>query len=311
MKRFCAITLILSMIFQQACFAQADTGTLPLEQEQLLRAAADFSIYEKLSLLELNIIGKSHPGRKVEERLRNLERTVFGDKYISQTTDLVSRIVALLQSVKPPDSLVQHLAEESLKVPDWSYRSATPPWLSTAFQTVTVLEIESKGKIRPSASLITRINSLRKNILNKDDHTDPQEIFERIEELYTAVQPSPASVSKAQQQLSCYGYFRPTSEFPLLRTIGNGIKNSSQKATDSTKSVLQSPTFWYALIGAGALTGAYFLGRSTSGNSNNLFIQENRCTGTSPCTHCKNCKYCKWCNQGGNPCGVYLKLYGP
>ena len=305
----CVVLAIALCLSATPCAAQTRDPVMP---GKLAEDAAQFSVYEKLSLLELEVEGKSRPGRPAGDRLNDLEKSVFGNESKTPET-LVSRIDNLLREAKPSNELVFHLVEESAKTPAWSFRSATAPWTNTDFQIVSMLEVELLGKVSPDTPMIERVKQLQ-SVVWPGSTLNSADLSTQIQELRSTVNPSQEAWNQAQKQLSDQGFSYASSwSMPWLSTVGSGIKKTGKKIgkyTQPARGVFKSPTFWMVLLAAGAVTGFAIAAQASNNSSEYVNHGENRCTGEKFCTQCKNCRYCHWCNEGGKPCGVHVRLYG-
>ncbi len=272
----------------------------------ITHTASQFTIFERLSLLELDILGKSQPKKPTLQRLSILEDSVFGEGS-NKTGNLNDRLNLVLLSLRPSDELVAHLVQEKLTVPNWSTQRAKPCWLNTSFQLVSMVELNLLGKLN-SGLLVDRVHSLEKTIW--PDKTPPVDaaLSDQIEMILEAIQPSSEFAKVAEEKLRKKGIIG-NDDSALLKAVGKGIKKAGKSVKNYSQPVrgfLKSPTFWLALLGAGSVVGLAFASRGSSSTSRPLIYSNHACQGSQDCNKCTNCNDCIWCNNGGSPkCNKY------
>lgn len=285
---------------QISCAQTAPTDLPESIPQDIQDTASHFSIFERMSLLELDALGKSNPRGTADDRLDKLEESIFGKGYKDTSKNLNDRISNILVSLRPSDELVAHLVQEKLITPEWASRTAKPPWLNTNFQVVSTLEADILGKIHPELPLLERIQQLEK-VVWPDKTPPPNALFsDHVNLLWSAITPGQASTTSAQKKLSNLGLLGSGG---WANSLGSGMKKAGKKIvkyTQPARQVMKSPTFWTCLLLAGAVTGLYFATRGSQGQESVIF-PEHGCAGEANCNHCTNCHACIWCNKGGSP----------
>lgn len=126
-----------------------DPSILNQIPQEIQANAPHLSVFERITLCEINIIGSSAPKKAVPERLANLEKQLFGEHFISQQPAIVSRINNVIFNTQLPNELVADAVADSLTKPDWASRKAsTRRWLRTALQRVELLETELNNRMQ-------------------------------------------------------------------------------------------------------------------------------------------------------------------
>lgn len=278
-----------------------------LEQNALL-----LSLNEKISLLELDVIGKTSPHSTPASRILALENSVFG-KPDTSGANAIERVSHLISALQPSNELVSMVVVKATSSPGWSFKATSAPWVNSTSQVVSAIEIQLGGKSKPDEPLIERVTNLEKSILPQDAVVDSTEMKKRIDNLLAAVAPTEKAIDKAKQIADSHaGWFWNPPQIHWLGSLGREAKSLGRSAENSTKAMVSSPTFWTLLIGAGALTALYFMGRGNNGQASlPVYIANERaCVGLSNCNRCSNCRYCQYCNDGmpHSPCGVLLRL---
>lgn len=282
-----------------------------LADDNFIEAASRLSLYQKIILLELNLIGHANADGSHASRLKRLEEEVVDIPLREQEPSVPQQIASLLQIAPPSNEAVRFLVEdppENLSSLEYEKRI---PFVASIYQQLNWLERSVFGKQFKGTKIKRRILKLELAVLDKStENRSDLSITERVHNLMVTVKPNEALLaedfatpqSKQQtaqiyQQESGPGY------------ISKGIRKFNSGASGvrrSINSMLSSPTFWTIVAGGAALFGALMLSRSNN-NGQSYAESERMCMGHWNCHRCKNCFYCKHCNQTMQPCGVFFR----
>ena len=254
-------------------------------------------MFERLTLCEINVVGRSSPKKEMPARISFVELHLFGKNFVSQQPAIMSRMDNILFNAKLPDDLVNDAVADATTKPDWaSHKATTHKWLGTTLQRVELLETELHTRTQSDQLLVDRIATLEKAVLGKE--ADTGAIDQRIELLENALGTNSSQWKPPQSD----GAFAVVSGFgKKIKQVG---KNTLRTTSEPAKNVLKSPTFWMLLLGAGALTGLYFATRNSGGGSSGGFYPDPvyGCHGDNPCHVCTDCSRCVHCNSGRSSC---------
>lgn len=126
-----------------------------------------------------------------------------------------------------------------------------------------------------------------------------------------ALKPTSEIAKAAEKTLRRKGIIR-NDDPPIINVLGRGIKKASRSVknfSQPARGFLKSPTFWLALLGAGAVVGFAFAARGFNSSSTSLIYSNHACQGSQTCNKCTNCNDCVWCNNGGAPkCNKFFSI---
>lgn len=278
------------------------------------------SLEQAITLVELNLCGKTSPGQLPSQRLSECERVSGLSTEITASLPLNRRLADLLQEAPPTEDLMSFVLSASSKDSDFlKKKTILRHWYSTLYQMVTAIELAVYTKADLGKSLLKRVERLEKDVLNLDDPMPESSLAERVLILMTTISPHEEQAEVAveitgrkwdwlagtPQALSTSKPVPPSADPRMPSKASKFLSDTGS----TTKAVLTSPTFWKVVgvgVGLGALVGCYFLSR---GSFNNYTPYERSCTGRSDCRVCDTCSSCPHCKNPTfiPPCGVYLR----
>jgi hypothetical protein len=286
-------------------------GQLHMNSEQLI------------SVVELNVLGKTFPAKDDTARLSQIESAIFSDLYQAYDKEVETRLSRIYFEAPPPDQLLSCIDEKAIHEPGWFKKSATLGWVNSIVQRTSLLELLIYSKISSDNDLFKRIETLEQDGLGKG--TKPQgNLNDRVNRLIESLQPPDELIDRVvNASKSKFDWFLRPEPIPLSSSIKKSAKQHQpnrfgemgKQAGSGIGRVLTSPTLWKVLIAAGLLYGAVELARrgalpvygSPYGYPRYPYSggYGGACTGLINCPVCSNCSACLHCNSGGSPCGVY------
>ncbi len=284
------------------------------------------SLNELITIVELNLCGKTNPGASMLERLTECERVSGLTTEITASLP-VERRVADLMAEAPPATILMDFVIFSSKADSsfFSKRINLRTWQDSLYQLVTALEVATYTKPDLGKSLLKRVERLEKDILNLSDEKPEKNLAERVQALFETIGPNEthaniaieATAKKWDWLFSTGGdsdsvASKPAADGNLARANSPSVLKQSM---DKTRTVLTSPTFW-KIVGVTAAAAAatvgfiYLLKRYQNGSHGGFSAYENSCTGRHDCRKCSSCNYCQHCKNPTfiQPCGVYFRV---
>lgn len=290
------------------------TSAVQLDDEvaddEFIEAASRLSLYQKIILLELNLIGHANADGNHAKRLALLEEEVVDIPLREHDPSVPQQIASLLQIAPPSDELIRYLVEDP---PADLARLASEkrlPFVASIYQQLNWIERAVFGKQFKGTKIKRRILKLELAVLNKStENRNDLSIAERVHNLMLAVKPN--------ETLLAQDFATPATNPARTQTyqqksgpgfITKGFRKFTTGTTSARRSIgsmLTSPMFWTIVAGGAALFGAYMLSRSN--NNQNYVETERMCMGHLNCHRCTNCLYCQHCKTTLQPCGVFLR----
>lgn len=305
-----ACILIVFLSTSTRAFAQSDSDS---------SADLNCSFDEAITLIELNLCGRTAPGQLPSQRLAECERVSGLSTEITASQPVSRRIADLLQEAPPTEDLVKFvLAASSRDAEFFKKKSFLRHWYSTLYQMITAIELVVYAKADLGKSLLRRVERLEKDVLNLDDPTPEESLADRVLRLMLTISPHQEQAETAVEITGRKWDWLVGSDEPVSSTAQPQLAGPRQPSLASkliresgsnAKAVLTSPTFWRVVgfgLGAGALVGCFLL---SNRSSNTYTAYERSCTGRPDCRRCDTCSSCKHCKNPTfiTPCGVYLR----
>lgn len=286
--------------------------------------SADFncSVDEAITLIELNLCGKTAPGQPPSQRLAECERVSGLSTEITASLPVSRRIADLLQEAPPTEDLMNFVLTAFSRDPDFfRKKSYLRHWYSTLYQMITAIELVVYAKADLGKSLLKRVERLEKDVLNLDDPTPEESLADRVLRLMTTISPHEDQAETAVEITGrkwdwLIGSDESASTNPISAPAPSSVQPQPSIASklvrdtgSNAKAVLTSPTFWKVvgvIVGIGAVAGCFLLSNKSS---NSYTAYERSCTGRPDCRKCDNCSSCTHCKNPTfiQPCGVYLR----
>lgn len=331
-KNFLVIFIAVSLVLSSASYAFADdfndeenddnasvsippaTSTPLLEDEladdNFIEAASRLSLYQKIILLELNLIGHANADGSHASRLKRLEEEVVDIPLREQEPSVPQQIASLLQIAPPSNEVVRFLVEdppENLSSLEYEKRI---PFVASIYQQLNWLERSVFGKQFKGTKIKRRILKLELAVLDKStENRSDLSITERVHNLMVTVKPNEALLAEdfatpQSKQQAAQIYQQESGPGYISKGIQK-FNSGTSGVRRSISSMLSSPTFWTIVAGGAALFGALMLSRSI--NNQSYVESERMCMGHWNCHRCTNCLYCQHCKTTLQPCGVLLR----
>lgn len=284
-----------------------------LADDEFIEAASRLSLYQKIILLELNLIGHANADGNHAKRLALLEEEVVDIPLREHDPSVPQQIASLLQIAPPSDELIRYLVEDpSANLASLSNEKRLP-FVASIYQQLNWIERAVYGKQFKGTKVKRRILKLELAVLNKStENRNDLSIAERVHNLMVAVKPN--------EDLLAEDFATPGTNLAPTQTyqqksgpgfITKGFRKFTTGTTSARRSIgsmLTSPMFWTLVAGGAALFGAYMLSRSN--NNQNYAQTERMCMGNLNCHRCTNCLYCQHCKTTLQPCGVFFTTRG-
>lgn len=280
-----------------------------------------FTPLELLSIVELNIRGKSEPKKPLTIRLEECERISGLTTEITASLSFDRRLLDLLQEAPISAPLMDFVETRSKDSPEFfKKKQYLFSWYATLYQLITASEIAKYSEPALGKSLLKRVERMELEILKLKKPPEGKNLAERVSDIVDAVDPTEKNIGQAVEATDKLFQFmmpaepgtRPMPNSPMS-IPGSGVFGATYK---TTAKVLRSPTFW-KVVGAtavvgGLVVGAIFLAKSGGGGNSSYGYDERGCNGDPLCLVCKNCNYCAHCKNPYflGPCGVYLRVRG-
>lgn len=313
------------------CLVHTASGNGALAQElmathELEKEDWRCSLNELITIIELNLCGKTNPGASMPERLTECERVSGLTTEITASLP-IERRVADLMAEAPPATILMDFVILSSKADSsfFSKRINLRTWQDSLYQLVTALEVATYTKPDLGKPLLKRVERLEKDILNLIDEKPEKNLAERVQALFETIGPNEAHANIAiEATAKKWDWLFSTGDdsdsvASQPAPAGNSARANSpsmlKKSMDNTKTVLTSPTFW-KIVGvtaaaAAATVGFIYLLKRYQNDSHGWFTaHENSCTGRHDCRKCTSCNYCQHCKNPTfiQPCGVYFRV---
>lgn len=307
------------------------SGSGALAQELLSPAEiekADWhcSLNELITIIELNLCGKTNPGASMPERLTECERVSGLTTEITASLP-IERRVADLMAEAPPATILMDFVIFSSKADSsfFSKRNNLRTWQDSLYQLVTALEVATYTKPDLGKSLLKRVERLERDILNLSNEKPEKNMAERVQDLFETIGPNEthANIAIEATAKKWDWLFSTGGDSDSLASQSTTDRNSARadnpsalkQSMDKTRTVLTSPTFW-KIVGVTAAAAAatvgfiYLLKRYQNGSHGGFSAYENSCTGRHDCRKCSSCNYCQHCKNPTFilPCGVYFRV---
>lgn len=284
-----------------------------LADDNFIEAASRLSLYQKIILLELNLIGHANAGGNHAKRLANLEEEVVDIPLREHNPSVPEQIASLLQIAPPSDELIRYLVEDPPANLASLANEKRLPFVASIYQQLNWIERAVYGKQFKGTKVKRRILKLELDVLNKStENRNDLSIAERVHNLMAVVKPNEALLA---EDFSTPGTnVAPTQTYQQNSGPGfitRGFRKFTTGTTSARRSIgsmLTSPMFWTIVAGGAALFGAYMLSRSN--NNQNYIFTERECMGHWNCHRCQNCLYCRHCKTTLQPCGVFMRTRG-
>lgn len=272
-----------------------------------------------VSLLELNILGKTFPAKDETERLSQVEAAVFGKEYDDFSHEVLTRVSRLFYAAPPPDELVAKLSAIASSQPNWFKKSMSVDWSNSLIQRVSLLELHTYNKISPKKDIFLRILALERDALGEGKAPDGN-LDDRVNGLMSALRPTGDLIDDVENATkhdfgwlfnpASLGWFKPFST--SSKNLGKSFGSAGKDTASGLGRVLTSPTLWKTLIALGLIYGYVELARRGGlpvYGSSSPYAGERGCTADGACRVCSSCRYCYNCNNGGSLCGVWFRTH--
>ncbi len=290
-------------------------STMQLQDEvaddDFIEAVSRLSLYQKIILLELNLIGHANADGNHANRLARLEEEVVDIPLRESEPSVPQQIASLLQIAPPSDEAIRFLVEDPPDSLSSLANEKRIPFVASIYQQLNWMERAVFGKQFKGTKIKRRILKLELAVLDKStENRGDLSITERVHNLMLTVKPNEALLAEdfatpRSKQQAAQLYQQESG--PGFVTKGmRKFTAGAAGARRSVSSMLTSPTFWTIIAGGAALFGAYMLSRSSNNNQRNVET-ERMCMGHWNCNRCTNCFYCKHCNMTMQPCGVFVR----
>jgi hypothetical protein len=271
---------------------------------------------QQIALVEIEILGKTHPQEDATRRLQRVERAIFDQDYDGYAHSTEGRLKNIMQVAPPSDELIQAIQVKASRDPDWFKESRGLGWVNSLVQRTSLLELAMYKEIPPSQNLRARIGKLEADTYGKSANKNTLNLNERTNSLVESLNPPDELIEKAvnTSKLNLDWFLHPgaptlsAGTSKRLSAGANKIYNLERSSANKISRLLSSPTLWTLLVGGAALYGAYMLNRNASPGY--IAYPEQGCCGSAFCTACTNCLYCKHCQYPIQPCGVYYRVRG-
>ncbi len=300
-----------------------------VESAQIPQGTIVADVDEKMviAILELEVLGKTHPGEDDTDRLIRVEKALFADDYDGYSHSNQTRFNEILKINPPSSELVGYVQEKCLSDATWLKEPQSVDWKSTLLQRTSLLELAMYRTISPKSDLTDRISKLEKDFYGKDASTIDGDLSLRTNNLILAIEPPEDLINRAVKRgfpLTWPAGAPASAAFGMLgrgaKKIGKGLNNATADTAAGIKRVLSSPTFWQLVAAGGAITvlaigykKGWFNGLGSTGNATYIIDNgepPNGCHGEMSCTICRDCSRCYHCNRLGGSCGVSLSVRG-
>lgn len=284
-----------------------------LADNEFIEAVSRLSLYQKIILLELNLIGRADAEGSHAKRLRRLEEEVVDIPLREQEPSVPQQIATLLQIAPPSDELIRFLVEDPPADLAKLANEKRLPFVASIFQQLNWMERAVFRKQFKGTKIKRRILALELKVLKTStENRNDLSIAERVHNLMVAVEPNEALL--AEDFATPETNPQPPQTYQQKSGPGfltRGFRKFTTGTTSGRRSIsamLTSPVFWTLVAGGAALFGAYMLSRSN--NNRNYVESERMCMGHLNCHRCTNCLYCQHCKTTLQPCGVLLRTRG-
>ena len=284
-----------------------------LADDDFIGAVSRLSLYQKIILLELNLIGHANADGSHAKRLARLEEEVVDIPLRERDPSVPEQIVILLQIAPPSDELIRYLVEDPPVDLASLANEKRLPFVASIYQQLNWIERAVYGKQFRGTKVKRRILKLELDVLNKStENRNDLSISERVHNLMETVKPSEALLAEEfatpRTNPAPIQVYQQQSGPGVITTGLRKFTTGTTSARRSIGSMLTSPMFWTIVAGGAALFGAYMLSRSD--NNQNYFVTERACMGHWNCHRCQNCLSCGHCKTTLQPCGVFLRTRG-
>lgn len=170
-----------------------------VESAQIPQGTIVADVDEKMviAILELEVLGKTHPGEDDTDRLIRVEKALFADDYDGYSHSNQTRFNEILKINPPSSELVGYVQEKCLSDATWLKEPQSVDWKSTLLQRTSLLELAMYRTISPKSDLTDRISKLEKDFYGKDASTIDGDLSLRTNNLILAIEPPEDLINRA------------------------------------------------------------------------------------------------------------------